>query len=161
MSIVAPKWAQGGSPDTPASGVLPQRQPQPFEVAPPAPVRPQATPTVGGRGATLSHYQHGVLASDAASAAAAAALAYGLALGTQLDWRYVALSLTLPVAWVLLVALTRGYERRFLGTDTEEYRRLMDAGLLLIAALAVGSVTFRGDLSRLYLFSAVPAAVEE
>ena len=72
---------------------------------------------------------------------------------------YVLLSALVPLIWVAVVATQRGYERRFLGTGTDEYRRLADATLVLFAATAATSFVVKGDLSRAYVMIALPAAL--
>ena len=69
---------------------------------------------------------------------------------------YVALSLAVPILWVLLVAIKRGYEQRFLGRGPEEYRRLWEAGLLLFITMAVLSFSVKGDVARGYVCLVVP-----
>ena len=69
---------------------------------------------------------------------------------------YVALSLAVPVLWVLLVAVKRGYEQRYLGRGPEEYRRLWEAGLLLFITMAVLSFSVKGDVARGYVCLVVP-----
>ena len=57
----------------------------------------------------------------------------GVRFGVTPHPAYLALSLVIPFVWVLAIFAQRGYERRFLGTGPEEYRRVADAGLLLFA----------------------------
>ena len=108
---------------------------------------------------TLVRYQHAVIMTDALAALVASVCAYAITVRLGSSPAYLAFSLLMPLVWVLLVALLRGYERRFLGSGAEEYRRVMDAGLLLLTVIAVGSFAVRADVSRLYVFTAVPLTV--
>lgn len=107
----------------------------------------------------LRRYQHLALIGDAGSALAAAATAVLWRFGPAPSLGYLYLTLALPVAWLLVIGVQRGYEQRFLGTGPEEYRRVLDAGLLLFAGIAVISFALRSELARGYVFVAVPATV--
>ncbi len=97
---------------------------------------------------------------------AAAAAAFG---GTVVRFRdsvwapeavpYLHLSLLLPVVWVAFVWLGGGYERRFLGIGTEEYRRISVAGVFLAASLAISAYAVAFDLSRWYALAVPPLIV--
>jgi exopolysaccharide biosynthesis polyprenyl glycosylphosphotransferase len=107
----------------------------------------------------LRRYQRFAVFGDAGSALVAATLSFALRFGSSANTDYVAFSVLLPLAWVVLVAAQRGYERRFLGTGPDEYRRIFDAGLLGFTLIAVTSYAFRSELARGYVFVAVPATV--
>ena len=107
----------------------------------------------------LRRYQHLALVTDAGSALIAATGALLFRFGPNPNGTYLAFTLGLPLIWLVLVALQRGYEQRFLGTGPEEYRRIADAGLLMFAAIAVVSYALRSELARGYVFVAVPATV--
>ena len=94
--------------------------------------------------------------------AAAALVAATLALFVRFDDPtplYVVLTVLFPLIWVLACASTRSYEMRFLGTGSEEYRRVSDAGVRLVAVTALVSLAFRFEVARLYLLIAFPTAV--
>lgn len=57
---------------------------------------------------------------------------------------YIAVSAALPVAWMVALALGRCYETRFLGDGPDEYRRVCNAALKVLALAAV--VCFLLDL---------------
>ena len=101
-------------------------------------------------------YQRAALGGDAATAAVCSAIATVARFGNWHHKSYVALSLAVPVLWVLLVAVKRGYEQRYLGRGPEEYRRLWEAGLLLFITMAVLSFSVKGDVARGYVFLVVP-----
>jgi exopolysaccharide biosynthesis polyprenyl glycosylphosphotransferase len=96
------------------------------------------------------------IAGDAVAGLVAGLFALWLRFGFEpaaLDFSY---ALALSPAWVFAVAAQRGYETRFLGTGPEEYRRMVDAGLVLIAAIAVVSYSLRDGFARGFTIVAVP-----
>jgi hypothetical protein len=98
--------------------------------------------------ATLRRYQHLALLGDAAAAVV------GTAVG---DIVHPAnLALVLPVVWVAVIAAAHGYERRFLCTGPQEYRRVLNAALTTFVLFVVVSFSFDSALARGYLFTAVP-----
>ena len=72
---------------------------------------------------------------------------------------YLLLSLALPPIWVAFVRLGGGYERRFLGVGTEEYRRVVVSGAFLAATVAIGAYAVKFDLARGYVLVALPLIV--
>ncbi len=69
------------------------------------------------------------------------------------------LSLALPLLWVIAVRVFGGYERRFLGTGSDEFRRVLNAGLSLTGALALISYAVNNELSRAYLMISMQVIV--
>jgi exopolysaccharide biosynthesis polyprenyl glycosylphosphotransferase len=66
-------------------------------------------------------------------------------------------SLALPVLWVSAVGLAGGYDSRFIGVGTDEFRRVLNAGVFLIATVAVVSYATKADLARGYVVVALPS----
>jgi exopolysaccharide biosynthesis polyprenyl glycosylphosphotransferase len=81
-----------------------------------------------------------------------------LRFGNQVTGTYIALSLALPVLWVGAVWLAGGYDVRFIGTGSDEYRKVLNAGVGLIAAIALFSYAINFELSRTYVLIALPTA---
>jgi len=81
-----------------------------------------------------------------------------LRFGEHVNGTYVALSLALPGLWLAAVALAGGYDDRFIGTGSDEYRKILNAGVGLTAALAIFSYLVNVDLSRAYVLIALPTA---
>ncbi len=79
-----------------------------------------------------------------------------LRFGEHVTGTYVALSLALPGLWLAAVALAGGYDDRFIGTGSDEYRKILNAGVGLTAALAIFSYLVNVDLSRFYVLIALP-----
>jgi exopolysaccharide biosynthesis polyprenyl glycosylphosphotransferase len=110
-------------------------------------------------GTMLRRYQQLALIGDAASALVAAAVALAVRFGAAPSTHYVLLSLLIPPGWLAVIAAQRGYERRFLGTGPDEYRKVVGAGLLLFTVIAVLAYALRSDVARGYVFIAVPLTV--
>jgi exopolysaccharide biosynthesis polyprenyl glycosylphosphotransferase len=79
-----------------------------------------------------------------------------LRFGEHVTGTYVALSLALPGLWLAAVALAGGYDDRFIGTGSDEYRKILNAGVGLTAAVAIFSYLVNIDLSRAYVLIALP-----
>nr|WP_240779300.1 sugar transferase [Nonomuraea zeae] len=69
---------------------------------------------------------------------------------------YLLVSLALPVVWCCAVALSRAYEPRMLGVGSEEFRRVVQAGVSLTAGTAIGSYVTKTDVARGYVVLALP-----
>ncbi|MFG1703832.1 sugar transferase [Nonomuraea sp. M3C6] len=69
---------------------------------------------------------------------------------------YLLVSLALPVVWCCAVALNRAYEPRMLGVGSEEFRRVVQAGVALTAGTAIGSYLTKTDVARGYVVLALP-----
>jgi exopolysaccharide biosynthesis polyprenyl glycosylphosphotransferase len=70
---------------------------------------------------------------------------------------YLLLSLALPLIWVTAVALAGGYDSRFIGVGSDEFRRVLNAGVGLTAAVAVAAYASKFGLARGYVVLALPA----
>jgi exopolysaccharide biosynthesis polyprenyl glycosylphosphotransferase len=104
-------------------------------------------------------YLRKVAAADFAVAAVAAVAAVGLRFGASPTPKYVVLSLSLPLLWMISVRVVGGYEMRFLGTGSDEFRKVLNAGFSLTAALALISYAVNNELSREYLFISMPVII--
>lgn len=72
---------------------------------------------------------------------------------------YVPITLAFPLAWVGVLALGRAYEPRFVGDGADEFRRVLDSGVRLIAVLAIASYLLNWSFARGYAIVAIPLAV--
>ncbi|MFE9246547.1 sugar transferase [Nocardiopsis sp. NPDC006938] len=136
------------------------------------PARP-ITPTTGIRripvntgpraDAWLRPYVLGLVALDLLAALLAAlagtTVRFHDALLAHSTTPYLLLTLVLPPVWIVFVHLGGGYERRFLGVGTEEYRRVAVAGAVLAATVAIGAYAVKFDLARGYVVVALPLVV--
>jgi len=68
-------------------------------------------------------------------------------------------SLALPILWVLAVLISRAYENRFLASSAEEYRRVINAAVGLIAGIAVVSYLMKTEFARGYVVLALPVCM--
>ena len=105
----------------------------------------------------MRRYQRLALIGDAASALAASLIAYTVRFSTAPHLGYLLLTGLIPLGWLAIISAQRGYERRFLSTGPEEYRKVADAGLVLFASLASLSFALHGGLDRDYVLIAVIA----
>jgi hypothetical protein len=71
---------------------------------------------------------------------------------------YLALSLALPVLWVAALWLAGAYDVRFIGTGSDEFRKVLNAGIGLTAAVAIFSYAINLELSRAYVVIGLPAS---
>jgi exopolysaccharide biosynthesis polyprenyl glycosylphosphotransferase len=107
-------------------------------------------------------YRRAVLAIDIAAASIGAEIAYIARFGMSDQTRnqlYVWGGLALPMLWLLCIAASRAYEARFLATSAEEYRRLVNAGLVMIAGIAVVSYLAKAEFARGYIVAAAPLSI--
>jgi exopolysaccharide biosynthesis polyprenyl glycosylphosphotransferase len=79
-----------------------------------------------------------------------------LRFGNDVTGTYIALSLALPMLWICALWMTGGYDVRFIGTGSDEYRKVLNAGVGLTAAIALFSYAINLELSRGYVLIALP-----
>jgi exopolysaccharide biosynthesis polyprenyl glycosylphosphotransferase len=105
-----------------------------------------------------SGYLRQVITADGLCAIASGMLALKLRFdgGGTPPSRYLALSLSLPLIWLCIVALTGGYDSRFIGVGTDEFRRVLHAGVALTAAVAILAYATKTDIARGYVVIALP-----
>jgi exopolysaccharide biosynthesis polyprenyl glycosylphosphotransferase len=82
-----------------------------------------------------------------------------LRFGSQVTGTYLALSLALPAVWLAALWLAGGYDIRFIGTGSDEFRKVLNAGVGLTAAIALFSYMFNLQLSRAYVLIALPTTM--
>jgi len=104
-------------------------------------------------------YRRQVAVADFAVAVTAAVAAIGLRFGMNPSAKYLVLSLLLPALWLIALRLVGGYEMRFLGTGSDEFRKVLNAGVSLTAGLALISYAVNDELSRVYLVISMPVIV--
>jgi exopolysaccharide biosynthesis polyprenyl glycosylphosphotransferase len=96
---------------------------------------------------------------DLAVAMLAAVAATELRFGDRAGAGYLVLSLLMPALWMTVLLVLGGYEKRFIGSGSDEFRRVLNAGVSLTAGLAIISYAANNELSRLYLVISMPAVV--
>ena len=107
----------------------------------------------------MRNYVRQVAIADFSAAVVAAIAAVGVRFGAHPNDRYLILSLALPLVWVVAVRVFGGYEKRFLGAGSDEFRRILNAGLSLTGALALISYAVNNELSRIYLLVSMQVIV--
>ncbi|MDP9433287.1 MAG: sugar transferase [Actinomycetota bacterium] len=105
-------------------------------------------------------YVQSVLLLDLLIAALAAAVAPTVQIGGAgyPPTTYLVGSLLFPVLWVLFAAASRAYEERFLGSGSEEYRRVFNAAVRYGALVASVGFGFAAPIPRSYILIAFPLA---
>jgi exopolysaccharide biosynthesis polyprenyl glycosylphosphotransferase len=114
-------------------------------------VRESSDWLAGRPDAWMRTYVRRVVIADFSAAVVAAIAAIVVRFGAHPNNRYLVLSLVLPLIWMITVRVFGGYERRFLGAGSDEFRRILNAGLSLTGALALISYAVNNELSRVYL----------
>src|SRR2546429_7071669 len=69
---------------------------------------------------------------------------------------YLVFTSLLPVIWVASVALAGGYDARFIGVGSDEFRRVLAAGVNLTAAVAICSYAVKFEFARGYVLLSLP-----
>lgn len=75
---------------------------------------------------------------------------------TPYNREYLLLSCLLPLGLLLCLAANRAYERRLMFVGTDEYQRVLGAGLALTTAVALASYAFDIRVARGYVLIALP-----
>ena len=70
---------------------------------------------------------------------------------------YLAITLAMPLVWLAAVALSGGYDARFIGVGSDEFRRVLNAGVTLTATVALICYAIKFDLARGYVAIALPS----
>jgi exopolysaccharide biosynthesis polyprenyl glycosylphosphotransferase len=115
---------------------------------------------VSGQSTTwIRNYLRLVAGIDFLVAAVAAVAAVQVRFGGHPTDVYLALSLALPMLWVGAVSVAGGYDARFIGSGSDEFRKVLNAGVSLMAGLAILSYVVNNELSRAYLVISMPAVI--
>jgi exopolysaccharide biosynthesis polyprenyl glycosylphosphotransferase len=113
-----------------------------------------------GSGAWMRSYLRRLLVADCACALTAGVLAVEIRFVSQgyLPLAYLAFTGVLPALWWGSVMLAGGYDPRFIGLGSDEFRKVLNAAMCLAAGVAIASYTARLNLARGYLAVALPSA---
>lgn len=71
---------------------------------------------------------------------------------------YAVLAATFPFIWVGAMVLSRSYDRRYIATGPEQFRRVGNASVWVLGLIAFLSYVFRADFSRGLLLVTIPTA---
>lgn len=77
----------------------------------------------------------------------------------QMRLRYLGFVACLPLVWLSIQALNRTYERRFLYVGSDETRRVLRSGIMLVAGVSFVSYALKQDFSRGYMLGAFPILI--
>ena len=102
-------------------------------------------------------YLREVALADLGCAVVGVFMAAQVRFGSNVTPIYLGLSLALPVLWIVALWLAGAYDVRFIGTGSDEYRKVLNAGVSLTAAVAIFSYTVNLELSRAYVVIALPS----
>jgi len=110
--------------------------------------------------AWLSSYLRTVVATDGACAFGGAIVAI---VARPWSWGphhvpYLIFMATLPLLWWVAVALAGGYNTRYIGVGPNEFRRVLLAGVSVIAAIAFVAYATKNVYARGYVVAALPTA---
>jgi exopolysaccharide biosynthesis polyprenyl glycosylphosphotransferase len=75
---------------------------------------------------------------------------------SEITGLYLALSLSMPILWLAALWLAGGYDVRFIGLGSDEFRKVLNAGVGLTAAVALFSYAINLQVSRGYVLIALP-----
>ncbi len=103
-------------------------------------------------------YRRQLLIVDACAALAAGWLAFEVrfSLADTQDSAYIWFGLALPLIWLAAVELAGANDDKFLGVGSDEFRRVVNAGVGLTAVVAIFSYAAKIDLAREYVLVALP-----
>jgi exopolysaccharide biosynthesis polyprenyl glycosylphosphotransferase len=110
-------------------------------------------------GPWIRTYVHHVIAADFVAAAVAGIAAVGVRFRSHPNDGYLILSMALPLLWMAALRIAGAYERRFLGTGADEFRKVLNAGISVTAALIFVSYSVNNELSRIYLIVSMQVIV--
>src|SRR5689334_23127929 len=102
-------------------------------------------------------YLRQVALADLGCAVLGVFIAAQVRFGSNVTGMYLGLSLALPVLWIVALWLAGAYDVRFIGTGSDEYRKVLNAGVSLTAAVAIFSYAINLQLSRAYVVIALPS----
>lgn len=111
----------------------------------------------------LRRYAQALVLVDLAALTIAAVLAvlvrFGGESGELRGFSYYSVAAMLVLLWIAVLALSRCYEMRFVGSGPEEFRRVGNASVRLTAVVALIGYGAKLDLARGYLAVALPAGL--
>jgi exopolysaccharide biosynthesis polyprenyl glycosylphosphotransferase len=133
------------------------------EVTVPEPVEvgQLAAPTALSPAAWTKIYLRQVAVTDACCALAGGLLAFQVRFGDSGGHAaaYFWFALGLPLLWLAALGLSGSYDSRFIGVGSDEFRRTLNAGICLTAAVAFVSYVTKTEIARGYVVVALPCAL--
>jgi exopolysaccharide biosynthesis polyprenyl glycosylphosphotransferase len=113
-----------------------------------------------GRIAWTRRYLQQVAVADACCALAAGLLAFEVRFGGAPNVAaYFWFAVSSPVLWLIALLLAGAYDARFIGVGSDEFRRILNAGICLTAVVAFVAYATKTDVARGYVIVALPCTV--
>ncbi|GAB2813603.1 sugar transferase [Actinocorallia aurea] len=114
---------------------------------------------VAGAGHWVRKYTALIIGCDAVCGAAAGTLGYLARFGGQevAFGANLAVAVALPLLWLPWLAFSGAYDGRLYGVGSDEYRRVVHAGVGLTAAVAIASYATKAEVARGFVVVALPA----
>ena len=126
----------------------------------PEPLQVGQVAQIAARGAATwtGSYLRQVVIADACCGLAAGLLAFEVRFGgtASVAAGYFWLGLALPLLWLAALALGGAYDTRFIGVGTDEFRRVLNTGVCLTAAVAIVAYASKTEIARGYVVVALP-----
>jgi len=122
---------------------------------------PVSVDSVVRRPAWITRYTLTLVALDAALVGLAGLVAIavdGASDATLRGVRYPVLVAAVVPVWLVMLGASRAYEARFVGVGSDEFRRVFDASVRLLAAVATVAFGFALPLSRSFVAIVFPLA---
>ena len=111
---------------------------------------------VSGLTTWMRIYLRRAVICDFAIALFSSAMAMQVRFGGHVTIEYAVFSLVFPLLWVLTLWLFGAYDDRYVGIGSDEFRRVLNAGVSLTAGIAIVSYAVNTELSRAYLLLTMP-----
>lgn len=134
----------------------------PEDLAVPEPLHVSRVARFAARGLTrwTSSYLRHLAVADACCALAAGVIAFEARFGgVSASFIYFWVGISLPPLWIASVALAGAYDARFIGVGSDEFRRVLNAGISLTAIVAFTAYVTKTDVARGYVVIALPCTL--
>ncbi len=126
----------------------------------PEPLQVGQVTQIAARGAAAwtGKYLRQVVIADGCCGLGAGLLAFEVRFGGDASGAagYLWLGLALPALWLAALALAGAYDARFIGVGTDEFRRVVNSGVCLTAAVAIVAYATKTEIARGYVVVALP-----
>ncbi len=113
-----------------------------------------------GLGSTrwINAYLRRTVIADCVCALVAGGVAFELRFDTEghTPAFYLGLTFALPLLWVVALLVAGAYDARFIGVGSDEFRKVLNGGLGLAAAVAIVAYATKTEVARGYLVIALP-----
>ncbi|MBA9003545.1 MULTISPECIES: sugar transferase [Thermomonospora] len=120
---------------------------------------PHAARERGGPTDWLARYLYWAFALDFVAMLAAGLVAFAVRFTPVPDdytLPYLGLAVALPMVWVAVLSVLRGYDPRFVGVGSEEFRKVIRSGWVMTAIVATAAYATKTEIARGYVLIALP-----